>query len=138
MPWEETCKMDQRMEFALKAVDAPNFRELCRQYGVSAKTGYKWRERFIAGGLAGLNEESRRPRGHADALEGDVVCEIIRLKQAHQHWGPRKIQALYVRRHGAAGAPSESSFKRVLERAGFTEKRRVRGCKETGGLASGL
>ena len=54
MPWQETRKMDQRMEFVLKAVNAPNFRELCRQYGISAKTGYKWRERFVAGGVAGL------------------------------------------------------------------------------------
>ena len=130
--------MDQRMEFAVRAVNAPNFRELCREYGISAKTGYKWRERFIAGGLAGLNEESRRPRSHADALDSDIVCEIVRLKQAHPHWGPRKIHALYQRRHGVIGAPSESSFKRVLERAGFTEKRRMRRAGETGGLASGV
>jgi putative transposase len=138
MPWQETQKMDQRMEFVLKAVNAPNFRELCREYGISAKTGYKWRERFIAGGVAGLNEESRRPRSHADALDSDIVCEIVRLKQAHPHWGPRKIHALYQRKHGAFGAPSESTFKRVLERAGFTEKRRLRRAKETGGLASGV
>jgi putative transposase len=130
--------MDQRMEFVLKAVNAPNFRELCREYGISAKTGYKWRERFIERGWAGLNEESRRPRSHADALDSDVVCEIVRLKQAHLHWGPRKIHALYQRKHGATGAPSESSFKRVLERAGFTEKRSLRRAGETGGVATGV
>jgi transposase InsO family protein len=138
MPWQETRKMDQRMEFVLKAVNAANFRELCREYGISAKTGYKWRERFMAWGFAGLNEESRRPRSHADALDSDIVCEIVRLKQAHRHWGPRKIHALYERRHGAEGAPSESSFKRVLERAGLTEKRRLRRAGETGGVASGV
>ena len=138
MPWQETQKMDQRMEFVLKAVNAPNFRELCRAYGISAKTGYKWRERFIAHGLSGLREESRRPLGHSEALDGDTVCEIVRLKQAHPHWGPRKIQNLYHRKHGAAGAPSESSFKRVLERAGLTEKRRTRPAAQTGRLANGL
>lgn len=93
---------------------------------------------FRCRGLAGLNEESRRPRGHADAIDSDVVCEMVRLKQAHPHWGPRKIHALYQRKHGAFGAPSESSFKRVLERAGFTEKRRLRRAQEAGGLASGV
>ncbi len=130
--------MDQRMEFALKATHAANFRELCREYGISAKTGYKWRDRFIESGLAGLQDESRRPHSHAETLEGDVVCEIVRLKRAHPHWGPRKIRALYQRQHGAVDLPSESSFKRTLERAGLTEKRRSRPVCQTGGLASGI
>lgn len=109
--------MDQRMEFALKALVHPNFRELCREYGISAKTGYKWRERFVRHGLSGLNDLSRRPNGHAAELGEAVVCEMVRLKQAHPHWGPRKIQALYQRQHGGE-VPSESSFKRVLERSG--------------------
>ena len=124
------------MEFALKALVAPNFRELCREYGISAKTGYKWRERFVQHGLAGLNDLSRRPHGHADELGEAVVCEMVRLKQAHPHWGPRKIQALYQRKHGGE-VPSESSFKRVLERAGLTEPRRVRRVTETGRLGQG-
>jgi putative transposase len=136
MPWKETQKMDQRMEFVMKGLVHPNFRELCREYGISAKTGYKWRERFVAHGLAGLNELSRRPQGHANELGEAVVCEMVRLKQAHPHWGPRKIQALYQRKHGGE-VPSESSFKRVLERAGLTVPRRVRGSTETGRLRQG-
>jgi len=129
--------MDQRMEFVLKAVSAPNFRELCREYGISAKTGYKWRERFVEHGMAGLAEKSRKPLGHADELGEKEVCEIVRLKRAHPHWGPRKIQVLYERKHGPEG-PSESSFKRVLERAGLTVARRVRRSEEAGRLASGF
>jgi transposase InsO family protein len=137
MPWKESLKMDQRMEFVMKALAHPNFRELCREYGISAKTGYKWRERFFERGLGGLNELSRRPHGHADELGEAVVCAMVRLKQAHPHWGPRKIQALYQRKHGGE-VPSESSFKRVLERAGLTVPRRVRRSVETGRLGSGL
>lgn len=124
------------MEFALKALVHPNFRELCREYGISAKTGYKWRERFVQHGLAGLNDLSRRPHGHAAELGEAVVCEMVRLKQAHPHWGPRKIQALYQRKHGVE-VPSESSFKRVLERAGLTLARRVRRATETGRIGPG-
>lgn len=137
MPWKVAEKMDQRMEFVMKAMVHPNFRELCREYGVSAKTGYKWRERFVAHGLAGLNELSRRPHGHAAELGEAVVCAMVRLKQAHPHWGPRKIQALYQRKHGGE-VPSESSFKRVLERAGLTVPRRVRRSEETGRLSHGV
>ena len=120
----------------MKALVHPNFRELCREYGISAKTGYKWRERFLAQGLAGLSDLSRRPQGHADELGEAVVCEMVRLKQAHPHWGPRKIHALYQRKHGGE-VPSESSFKRVLARAGLTVPRRVRRSTETGRLGQG-
>lgn len=129
--------MDQKTEFALKALHAANFRELCREYQISSKTGYKWKARFIAKGLEGLAEESRKPKGHAHELPEAVVCEIVRLKQAHPHWGPRKIEALYKRKHGGEG-PSESSFKRVLERAGLTERRKIRRAREGGRLGSGL
>jgi hypothetical protein len=61
---------------------------------------------------------------------------MVRLKQAHPHWGPRKFQALYQRQHGGE-VPSESSFKRVLERAGLTVLRRVRRVTETGRLGQG-
>ena len=136
MPWKETDKMDQRIEFAMRAIRAVNFRELCREYGISTKTGYKWRERFLRYGWEGMAEDSRRPHGHAHELREEVVCRIVRLKQAHRHWGPRKIQELY-RRQGGVEVPSESSFKRVLERAGLTVRRRVRRAEQGGRLASG-
>ena len=112
------------MEFAVRAMRTLNFRTLCQEYGISAKTGYKWKERFRRKGLAGMEEESRRPRSHSEQLPEEEVCEIVRLKLAHMSWGPRKIRELYLRRHGEVA--SESTFKRVLERAGLTQKRRRR------------
>ena len=85
MPWKATEKMDQRIEFAMRALRTGNFRELCREFGISAKTGYKWRERFLQNGLEGMGELSRRPHGHADELSEAVVCEMVRLKQGHPH-----------------------------------------------------
>jgi putative transposase len=137
MAWKETQKMDQRMEFALKALHCSNFRQLCRDYSIAPKTGYKWRQRFLEHGLAGMEEESRRPHGHAHELPERVVCDIVKLKQAHPHWGPRKIRALYERKMGSRDLPSESSFKRVLERAGLTQPRRKRAAKEGGRVCSG-
>ncbi len=139
MAWKETRKMDQKLEFAKKSIQCDNFRELCREYGISAKTGYKWRKRFLENGEAGLEEKSRRPDAHGKQLAEDAVCEIIRLKQAHPHWGPRKIRVLYGRKH-PGGIPSESSFKRVLEKAGLVKARRRRkvGVQNTGRLATGV
>jgi len=61
---------------------------------------------------------------------------MVRLKQTHSRWGPRKIRELYLRLYGQAA--SESSFKRVLERAGLTERRpRRRAAAKGGRLHSG-
>src|ERR1700686_1373074 len=68
MPWKKSEPMDLRKEFAIKALGTLNFRALCQEYGISAKTGYKWRERFLRQGLEGMGEESRRPRS-SQAIE---------------------------------------------------------------------
>ena len=135
MPWEKSEPMDQRVEFCVKAVQGGNFRALCREYGISAKTGYKWKERLLRDGINGLDEESRRPLSHPESLLEEELCEMIRLKYAHPMWGPRKIRELYLRRHGRAA--SESSFKRVLERSGLTQKRKRRAVTESGRLCFG-
>jgi transposase InsO family protein len=127
--------MEERIEFGLRALGAVNFRALCQEYGISTKTGYKWKERFLRDGIRGMVERSRRPKSHADQLAEETVCEIIRLKLAHSSWGPRKVRELYRRRHGEVA--SESSFKRVLERAGLTHKRRLRQASQAGGLSAG-
>lgn len=127
--------MNQRKEFVLRAMETNNFRQLCEDYGISTKTGYKWRERFVQYGLDGMGELSRRPKGHCKELGESVVCEMVRLKQAHRSWGPRKLRKIYERMH--TEVPSESSFKRVLERAGLVEKRRFRARSQSGRLFSG-
>src|SRR5258708_35545396 len=107
MPWKATNAMNQRTEFVLKALQTDNFRALCQEYGISAKTGYKWKERFVREGLSGMEEESRRPQSHADQLPEAEGCEIVRLKLAHLSSGPRKIRELYLRRHGEAPCQSK-------------------------------
>jgi transposase InsO family protein len=135
MPWEKQSIMNQRVEFALRALQTENFRALCREYGISAKVGYKWRERFLREGLGGMREKSRRPHGNGQGLCEEVVCRMIRLKERHRHWGPRKIREIYLRQWGEG--PSESSFKRVLEKSGLTQKRRAKRAAETGRISSG-
>lgn len=137
MPWRTQQVMDLRMEFVRKAMQAGvNFRALCRETGISPKTGYKWKRRFEAEGKSGLCDVSRRPhRSPAQAPEA-VVCELVRLKQAHRTWGPRKIHDLYRRLHGAP--PSVSTCKRILAKAGLVEPRRVRRQSETGHLRLGV
>ena len=135
MPWRKTEAMDQKMEFCLKALRGSNFRQLCREYEISTKTGYKWRERFLERGYQGLEELSRRPHQHPEQVEGEQVCEIVRLKRQFPFWGARKIAELY-RRRGRARL-SESTVKRILERSGLVQKRARRKASQSGRLSSG-
>lgn len=137
MPWKEVAVLNRRTEFVLLAMQAKlPFAELCKQFGISRKTGYKWKERFIEKGIDGLGDQSRRPSASPGQLEEDTVCGIVKLKQAHPAWGPRKIRVLFGRSFPEAELPSESTFKRVLDKAGLVEHRRRRSSAETGRIAN--
>lgn len=135
MPWKEIDVKNQRLEFVMRALKAENFRALCMEYGISGKTGYKWLDRFKEHGRIGLADESRKPRSHAKALSEEVVCEIVRLKKLKPDWGPSKIRSVYARLN--EDVPSESSFKRVLDRAGWVERRPRQKREESGRIFQG-
>ena len=108
MAWQQTEPiMNQRIQFAFRAKSSANFSELCREYSISTKTGYKWKARFETNGLEGLEEESRRPMSCPEALSEEVVCRLVRIKESHRQWRARKLQIVYERSWGKA--PSESS-----------------------------
>lgn len=137
MPWKETCVMDLRTEFVLRALrEEKAFGELCQEYGISRKTGYKWKDRFLADGLVGLEDLSRKPLNSPDEIGENTVCEIVRIKRDHQGWGPLKIREVYARKHPCATLPSESSFKRILDKAGFVHKRKTRSNDACGRIAN--
>jgi len=134
MPWKVLEPMNQRVEFATRSLGTENFRALCQEYGISTKTGYKWQKRFLRYGASGMAEESRRPKSSPAGLPEQVVCEMVRIKNRYSHWGPKKVRRIYERLHGST--PSESSFKRVLARAGLTQARRSRPAPASGRLHS--
>ena len=70
MPWREVKPMDERVLFIGDYLrgNARSFSELCQRYGISRKTGYKWVERYKLCGIEGLNDQSRRPHSHPDAI----------------------------------------------------------------------
>ena len=127
MTWKEKDVMKLREEFVMRAMrqDLPII-DLCREYKISAKTGYKWIGRFKEFGRKGLYDKSRRPKRRKTEIPEDSICEIIRYKRAHNKWGSRKIRELFKRNHPNRTLPSVSSFHRILEKAGFVKKRRCR------------
>jgi putative transposase len=136
MPWKEQNMIDKRTEFALRSLQPNiNFSELCEEYGVSRKTGYKWKSRFQSDGASAMLDRSRRPKASPAQLSERALCRINRIHHRHPHWGPRKIRAIYLNSYREA--PSESSFKRVFEKSGWTRKRRMRKSGQSGRVSSG-
>lgn len=125
MPWMESDVMDQRTEFVLRVMrNSERFGDVCREFGISRKTGYKWKERFLEDGLSGLGNQSRRPDASPKEIGETMVCQIVKLRTAHPTWGARKLRAVLERTVIRASLPSESSFKRILDKAGLVPRRR--------------
>ena len=73
MPWQPQDIMNQRTEFALRALQTENFRALCREFEISPKIGYKWLTRFKAEGMGGMNDQSRRPRNSPEGTPEQII-----------------------------------------------------------------
>ena len=132
MPWKETDAMKERRSFieAMLKQDKP-FCQLCQEYGISEKTGHKWKNRFYEQGFNGLSEESRAPRKHPNAIDGDTAAILIRLRNDHPTWGGKKLKAIYARMYPNQPQRSLSSVNRIIEKAGFLKKKRVHRSKNT-------
>jgi len=78
--------------------------ELCREFGISRKTGYKIFDRYQECGVQGLTDRSRRPFRYANQLPFQVENYILNVKREHASWGARKIRERLIRRF--SGIPS--------------------------------
>ena len=92
MPWKEITAMSQRKEFvALALREGAKIRELCRAFGISPTTGYKWLKRYLEGGEEALVDRSRRPRHSPNRTSEQVEQVIVDVRDEHPTWGGRKI-----------------------------------------------
>jgi putative transposase len=125
VPWQETCVMDERMKFLSRYLQGDgSLAWLCREFGISRKTGYKMINRYLDEGLLGLINRSRSPHHHANAVTDEVVWAIISLRQKHPRWGPRKLRAWLDRERPRTRWPSASTIGRILARQGMVVPRR--------------
>jgi transposase len=128
MPWAERSVVKLRREFVLKwLAKEMSMTELCREYGISRKTGYKWLERFRVSGLDGLVDESRRPANNPLRTTAETTLAILQLRKQHSSWGPKKLRRLLERKLGAeVEIPSLRTIARVLDRSQLVRRRRRR------------
>ncbi|MGZ8344387.1 MAG: integrase core domain-containing protein [Allosphingosinicella sp.] len=127
MPWKECSVMEERMRFVLRLLDGEAMSGVCREFGISRKTGYKIFDRYRHHGLEALSDRSRRPVRYANQLPEPLERMIVRAKQDKPHWGARKIRELLVRRlTGDIRLPATSTIHAVLDRHGLVKRMRSR------------
>jgi putative transposase len=127
MPWKESCRMEERARFVLEALEGwQSMSALCEQYHISRPVGYKWLRRYRQEGLEGLADRSRAPQRQAQATAPALVAAIVALRQAHPHWGPRKLRARLQHLEPADAWPAASTIGAILQREGLSPRRRRR------------
>ncbi len=139
MPWRKVSVEDARLEFIAKKREGHSMTELCREFGISRKTGYKIVARYEACGAAALFDRPRTPGRVEYRLAPQVETMIVDLKRAKPHWGARKLRELLGRRmEGAASPlPARSTIHAVLNRHGLVEHAQQRRARVTGTALSG-
>lgn len=127
MPWRVTTPMSEKLRF-IGDLETTLFTmtELCYQYDISRKTGYKWAERYVAGGPEGLEDRSRAPKRRPGRTEQRVVDALIELRLKHPSWGPRKLVGYWEPRRPDWPWPAASTAGEILKRAGLVKPHRRR------------
>ena len=126
MPWRDTFADDERLQFIVETFEGlSSVADLCRSFGVSRKTGYKWLGRFDAEGPAGLSDRSRKPHSHPQAVPAAVVEHVLAVRRDHPRWGPRKILAFLGRCAPTLALPAVSTVGTVLKRHGLVRLLRL-------------
>jgi transposase InsO family protein len=132
MPWKESELMNERLKFIGRLLDGEKMAELCREFGISRKTGYKFWERYQKGGLYGLSNRTRRPYRYANQLPAQIEQEILRIKREHSSWGAPKIREILTRRYLNIHSPAISTVHCILDRHGLVTRRKKRRFKAQG------
>ncbi len=118
MPWKELSVMSQRHEFVtFAAAEGVNLSELCRRYGITRPTGYKWAKRFGAGGVEALADRPRRPHRCPRRTPPEVERLVLRVRRQHPRWGCAKIRRRLVNL-GHPSIPAKSTITEILRRHG--------------------
>jgi len=119
--------MEERLRFVARLLDGEGMSDVCREFGISRKTGYKLFNRYKDDGLEALTDRSRRPVHYANQLPDQIERMIVRCKQDKPHWGARKIRELLVRRlAGDVRIPAKSTVHATLDRHGLVSRARRR------------
>src|SRR5882724_4720160 len=127
MAWKETHAMDERMRFIGEWLSGGlSMAELCRSFGVSRKTGYKYIERYRSEGPLGLEDRRRAPHHHPNAVDEEREAAIVALRGLHPTWGSKKLKRWLEDHRRRQEWPARSTIAEILDRHGLVRRRKLR------------
>ena len=117
--------MDENTRFVLLAqTNRFTITDLCEQFGISRKTGYKHLERYALEGLKGLGLRSHRPHSFPQRTDADIEALVLAERRLHRTWGPKKLHVVLQIKHGIESPPAQSTIGEILRRKGMSAARR--------------
>lgn len=123
MVWKQCCVMDERIRFIGRVLGGEEMSGLCREFGISRKTGYKIYNRYKDCGLKAFYDRSRRPVRFGNQLPLQIEKQILGIKKDKPSWGAPKIREKLIRRFPDVKPPATSTVHAVLHRNGLVSKR---------------
>jgi transposase InsO family protein len=132
MPWKECNRMDERLRFVAKLLDGEKMSAVCREFGISRKTGYKLFNRYKDFGLRGLEDKARSPYRHPNKTPFQVEKAILQIKREHESWGAPKIRDKLIKVLPIISTPAASTIHSILDRHGLVKQRKRRRYKAKG------
>ena len=115
MPWECRTMEDQRREFAQAALYNKNFSALCREFGITRRTGYKWLERYRLHQT--LQDRSRKPHTSPTRTPEEIELLILDIRANNPGWGAKTIRTV-LEREGHPYLPCVKTVNTILHRYG--------------------
>jgi transposase InsO family protein len=117
--------MDLRAEFMNRLARNERLSDLCREYGISRKTAYKFKERFDRLGAVGLGDQSRAPKVIPHRTPPEVAELVVAERRQHPTWGPKKLKAVLEERLERS-FPSAAAIGSILAKSGLVQSRKRR------------
>ena len=115
MPWECRTVENQRREFAQAAECCNNFSALCREFGITRRTGLKWVNRYME--CQPMTDRSRRPRTSPSRTPEEVELLILAVRADNPGWGARTIREVLLA-EGYQNIPCAKTVNNILNRYG--------------------
>jgi len=132
MPWKECNAMDERLRFVARLLDGEKMAVMCREFGISRKTGYKIFNRYKDFGIRGLEDRARSPYRHPNKTPFQVEKAILKIKKEHRSWGAPKIRDKLIKEFPVIKPPAASTIHAILDRHGLVKRRKRRRYKAQG------
>ncbi len=125
MPWKAQSPVDLRKQLMERLHGGERMTDLCREYGISRKTGQKFKARFAQAGVEGLRDQSRAPHVIPHKTQVELMDLVLAERRKHPTWGPRKLKAVLERQLGRP-LPSHTTLSVMLSKAGLVKPRKRR------------